>query len=97
MVSSHNDLKPQNIRFDGKHIWLVDWESAFLNDRYADLAVVANFFVKDEAHEEEYLTTYFGEPVERISACPLLPDASGGFHVLYGFITAGGFAGRHRN
>ena len=62
MVSSHNDLKPQNIRFDGNHIWLVDWESAFLNDRYVDLAVVANFFVKDEADEEEYLNTYFGEP-----------------------------------
>jgi thiamine kinase-like enzyme len=64
MVSSHNDLKPQNIRFDGNRIWLVDWESAFLNDRYVDLAVVANFFVKDEAHEEEYLNRYFGEPVD---------------------------------
>ncbi len=62
LVSSHNDLKPQNIRFDGNHIWLVDWESAFLNDQHVDLAVVANFFVKDEADEEAYLNTYFGEP-----------------------------------
>jgi aminoglycoside phosphotransferase (APT) family kinase protein len=62
MVSSHNDLKPQNMRFDGERIWLVDWESAFLNDRYADLAVVANFFVNDEADEEAYLNAYFGEP-----------------------------------
>ena len=64
LVSSHNDLKPQNIRFDGNHIWLVDWESAFLNDRYVDLAVVANFFVKDEVDEEAFLNTYFGEPVD---------------------------------
>jgi thiamine kinase-like enzyme len=63
MVASHNDLKPQNIRFDGNRIGLVDWESAFLNDRYVDLAVVANFFVKDEADEEAFLNTYFGEPV----------------------------------
>lgn len=63
LVASHNDLKPQNIRFDGNHIWLVDWESAFLNDRYVDLAVVANFFVKDEVDEDAYLNTYFGEPV----------------------------------
>jgi len=63
VVASHNDLKPQNIRFDGDHIWLVDWESTFLNDRYVDLAVVANFFVNDEAHEENYLNTYFDEPV----------------------------------
>ncbi len=62
LVASHNDLKPQNIRFDGNRIWLVDWESAFLNDQYADLAIVANFFVKDEAHEEGYLRAYFGEP-----------------------------------
>ena len=41
MVSSHNDVfKPDNILFDGQRVWLVDWEAAFLNDRYADLAVV---------------------------------------------------------
>jgi aminoglycoside phosphotransferase (APT) family kinase protein len=61
-VASHNDLKPQNMRFDGERIRLVDWESAFLNDRYVDLAVVANFFVEDEAQEERYLNAYFGEP-----------------------------------
>ena len=61
-VSSHNDLKPQNMRFDGERIWLVDWESAFLNDEYVDLAIAANFFVKDETQEEGYLKTYFGEP-----------------------------------
>jgi len=62
LVASHNDLKPQNMRFDGNRILLVDWESAFLKDRYVDLAIVANFFVRDEAHEEEYLRAYFGEP-----------------------------------
>jgi len=61
LVASHNDLKPQNMRFDGERIWLVDWESAFLNDEYVDLAIAANFFVKDEAHEEAYLSAYFGE------------------------------------
>ena len=61
-VASHNDLKPQNILFDGHSIWLVDWEAAFLNDRYVDLAVAANFFVKDEAQEDAYLNAYFGEP-----------------------------------
>ncbi|MEO7633041.1 MAG: hypothetical protein ABIU20_06580, partial [Blastocatellia bacterium] len=29
---------------------------------YVDLAIVANFFVEDEAHEEAYLSAYFGEP-----------------------------------
>ncbi len=43
MVASHNDLKPENMVFDGTRVWLIDWEAAFLNDRYLDLSVVANF------------------------------------------------------
>jgi serine/threonine protein kinase len=61
MVSCHNDLKPENILFDGDRVWLVDWEAAFLNDRYLDLAVVANFVVTNDAEEETYLRRYFGE------------------------------------
>jgi len=61
MVSSHNDLKPENILFDKDRVWLVDWEAAFLNDRYADLAVVASFVVTNDAEEEAYLRRYFGE------------------------------------
>ena len=61
MVSSHNDLKPENILFDGERVWLVDWEAAFVNDRYFDLAVVANFVVTDDAEEEAFLQAYFGE------------------------------------
>ena len=60
-VASHNDLKPQNIIYDGARVWLVDWEVAFLNDRYLDLAVVANFFVRNDAEEERYLSEYFGD------------------------------------
>jgi aminoglycoside phosphotransferase (APT) family kinase protein len=61
MVASHNDLKPENVLFDGGRVWLVDWEAAFLNDRYFDLAIVANFVVTNDVEEEAYLRTYFGE------------------------------------
>jgi thiamine kinase-like enzyme len=61
LVPSHNDLfKPDNILFDGRRLWLVDWEAAFQNDRYADLAVVANMLVTNEADEQVYLQEYFG-------------------------------------
>lgn len=61
MVSSHNDLfKPDNILFDGQKILLVDWEAAFLNDRYADLVVVANQLVANDQEERVYLEDYFG-------------------------------------
>ena len=34
MVSSHVDLKPDNMLFDGERVWLVDWQAGFANDRY---------------------------------------------------------------
>jgi aminoglycoside phosphotransferase (APT) family kinase protein len=64
LVSSHNDLKPENLVFDGERVWLVDWEAAFQNDRYSDLAVMANFVVTNDAEEQIYLRTYFGESVD---------------------------------
>src|SRR5579871_3227807 len=61
-VSSHNDLfKPDNLLFDGQRVWLVDWEAAFRNDRYADLAVVANMIVTNNAEEVNYLQEYLGQ------------------------------------
>jgi hypothetical protein len=63
LAPGHNDLfKPDNMLFDGNRLWLVDWEAAFQNDRYADLAVVANMIVTNEAEEAGYLEDYFGEP-----------------------------------
>lgn len=64
LVSCHNDLKPENFIFDGVRPWLVDWEGAFLNDRYLDLVVVGNFVARNEAEEKEYLANYFQEPVD---------------------------------
>ena len=63
MVSSHNDLfKPDNILFDGRRVLLVDWEAAFLNDRYADLAAVANMLVNNNEEERTFLHDYLGRP-----------------------------------
>ncbi|HLX93030.1 MAG TPA: phosphotransferase [Puia sp.] len=61
LVSSHNDVKPDNIIYDGSRPWLVDWEAARLNDRYVDLASIANFLVGDESNEMEILARYFGK------------------------------------
>jgi aminoglycoside phosphotransferase (APT) family kinase protein len=85
MVSSHNDLKPENILFDGTRVWLVDWEAAFLNDRYTDLAVAANFVVTNDADEEVYLRTYFGEAVSeyRVARFYLMRQA---LHMFYAMI-----------
>lgn len=58
-VSSHNDLNPNNILFDGKKIWIVDWEAAFRNDKYVDLAIIAKSFAADPKKEDHLLQSYF--------------------------------------
>jgi hypothetical protein len=66
---SHNDLfKPDNMLFDGSRLWIVDWEAAFQNDRYADLAVAANMLVANEAEEQIWLQEYFGAPPDQYQA-----------------------------
>lgn len=62
MVSCHSDLKPENLLFDGQRVWLVGWQAAFVNDRYFDLAIAANFLVTNDADERTYLQQYFGQP-----------------------------------
>lgn len=64
LVSSHNDLNPNNMLFDGTKLWLIDWEAAFQNDRYVDLAIAARPFVTNEAQETFYLKAYFGETLD---------------------------------
>ena len=61
LVSCHMDLKPENILFDGSRPWLVDWMAAFVNDRYFDLAIVANFVVANDGDGRIYLEEYFGQ------------------------------------
>lgn len=64
LVSCHMDLKPETILYDGSRIWLSGWQAAFVNDRYFDLAIVANFAVHDEDDERMYLDKYFGQPAD---------------------------------
>jgi aminoglycoside phosphotransferase (APT) family kinase protein len=64
MVSSHMDLKPDNILFDGERIWLVDWQAAFVNDRYFDLAVSANYVGAAEDQLSMFLDAYLGQAAD---------------------------------
>lgn len=61
-VSSHNDLNPGNIIYDGRRLWLIDWEAAFLADRYVDLATISNWFSLEASGEALLLQTYFRAP-----------------------------------
>jgi hypothetical protein len=60
-VSSHNDLNPSNILYDGQRLWLVDWESAFAADPFIDPAMLANWFGVNGDAEDHLLGAVFGE------------------------------------
>lgn len=46
-VASHNDLVSRNLLFDGSRLWLIDWESAYLNDPHIDIAIALDNFAPD--------------------------------------------------
>ncbi|PZF72502.1 choline/ethanolamine kinase family protein [Taibaiella soli] len=63
-VSSHNDLNPNNILFDGERIRIIDWDAAFANDRYVDLAIAAISFASVFKLERALLAAYFGDTMD---------------------------------
>lgn len=67
-VFSHNDLNPSNVLCDGERIWIIDWNTSYLNDRYIDLANAANFFVHTEEQERAFLSAYFDGPADAYKA-----------------------------
>lgn len=91
LVSSHNDLNPRNILYDGRRLWLVDWEASFLADRYVDLAAVVNFFATSDEEAEIVLRAYFGGPssAQQRARLFLARQIS---HVFYGVMFLSGAA-----
>jgi Phosphotransferase enzyme family len=60
LVSSHNDLHPGNVLFDGQRLWLIDWESAYRNDSLVDAAVTIDSFAFSPELEDAFLQAWLG-------------------------------------
>jgi len=68
-VSSHNDPVPNNILFDGQRLWLIDWESAYCNDRLVDVAIMLDGVARSPELGEALLKAWFGrKPDEDVRA-----------------------------
>ncbi|HEX5421378.1 MAG TPA: phosphotransferase [Gammaproteobacteria bacterium] len=63
-VSSHNDLNPNNILFDGERLWLVDWELAFRNDPLIDVANLTNYLAPTPELGDVLLKSWHGREPE---------------------------------
>lgn len=94
-VSSHNDLNPGNLVYDGRRVWLVDWEAAFRADRYVDLAAIANTWAADAEGEALLLRTYFGREATDAERARLwlFRQVS---HVFHAAVFVAGVAGQAR-
>ena len=73
LVSSHNDPTPSNILFDGKRLWLIDWESACRNDPLVDAAIVLDQFARSPELEDVLLEAWFGRAPDQTLRARLAP------------------------
>jgi aminoglycoside phosphotransferase (APT) family kinase protein len=64
-VSSHNDILPRNLLFDGQRLWLIDWENAYRNDPLVDLATVLDNFAPSLELEDVLLVASLGRAPDR--------------------------------
>jgi Ser/Thr protein kinase RdoA (MazF antagonist) len=59
-LSSHNDVLPRNVLFDGKRLWLIDWENGYRNDPLVDLATALDNFAPSLEFEEVLMLAWLG-------------------------------------
>ena len=60
LVPSHNDPNPRNLIYDGRRLWLVDWELARQNDPLFDLAIISTELADTPPLQTALLTAAFG-------------------------------------
>jgi hypothetical protein len=65
LVSSHNDPHPGNILFDGKRLWLIDWETAYRNDPLVDVANFTLYLAGSPELEGLLLQSWLGRAPDR--------------------------------
>jgi aminoglycoside phosphotransferase (APT) family kinase protein len=66
-VSCHNDPVPANILFDGRRLWLIDWESAYRNDPLVDVAIMSDHFAGADELQATLLQAWLGRAPDAAS------------------------------
>jgi len=59
-LSSHNDVLPRNVLYDGQRLWLIDWENGYRNDPLVDVATALDNFAPSPDLEEVLLLGWLG-------------------------------------
>ena len=93
-VTSHNDINPFNVLSDGRRLWLIDWEIAFRNDRFSDVAIVANNFAVT-ADLEHRLLEHWLRRSPSPTECARLSVMRAVSRLYYGCLMLSTCVGRH--
>lgn len=72
-ISSHNDPNPRNILYDGKRLWLIDWESAYRNDPLVDVSIVLDNLAPSPELEDILLRAWLGRAPDNMVRAALAP------------------------
>lgn len=67
-VTSHNDVNPSNVVFDGERLLLLDWDASGPNDPFFDLAAIAMFLRMDDPTAAALIAAYDGAPPAELPA-----------------------------
>lgn len=57
---SHNDPNPGNILFDGRRLWLIDWETAFASDPHLDPALSSLWLCRTMEDDADLMGAWLG-------------------------------------
>ena len=71
-MSTHNDVNPTNLLYDGNRLWLIDWESAKRNDPFIDIAQVCVALATTAELEDLVLRRVLSSPPDDLVRARLL-------------------------
>jgi hypothetical protein len=80
-VLSHNDFRSDNLLYDGKRFYLIDWELGGLSHPFYDLAYFANYQALLPKEGEELLSLY----LKKMPTCEELKTFSHLRRIAFGF------------
>jgi hypothetical protein len=68
LALSHNDVNPTNLAFDGDQLFLLDWDTAGVNEPFHDLATIAVFLRMDDATCRTLIALHDDRPERELPA-----------------------------
>ncbi len=80
----HLDLNPSNLVYDGRKVWLVDWDTAAMGERWVDVATLVNMLLLTPERTRWMLQRYAASAGERVPSAGAFGQARRLVYIGYG-------------